>query len=298
MTAPERGEAFVRDLLAELSRDRRRPRAWARFLARSWRSSVLSARAEPRRLRSALRWIGAGAAGGAVLLGIAALAAPGAGWISVTTRWSLWYALAAAYLLTHLGMIETDDQAAHPRVLLPNGLTFLRLALAPLAAAVTARVGRPSAFAVALVAAVVVLAATDLADGRLARRRRQTTRFGRTLDPMADIAFMTALALGLHARGILPGAVFALVLVRFPGALVGAILLYVWRGPVPVRPTRIGRATSLIAATVLVGHAALAVTAKAWVTPAVHVWSMRVLALALLVNVAALAARAVRESGS
>lgn len=82
------------------------------------------------------------------------------------------------------------------RLNLPNAITVLRFALAPLVALL---LFRPSAslrllgFVVFLVAAV-----SDLWDGYLARRRGETTDFGKVADPIADKLLLAAVLIPLY----------------------------------------------------------------------------------------------------
>jgi len=80
-----------------------------------------------------------------------------------------------------------------------NGLTLARLALAPvLVACVLA--GAPRAGSLVFALAV----ATDVADGRLARRRAEASPLGGALDHAVDALFVTAGTTALAARGALP----------------------------------------------------------------------------------------------
>ncbi len=76
------------------------------------------------------------------------------------------------------------------KVNLPNALTTLRLALAPVVLVLlfdSRATARLFAFGVFLVAAL-----SDVADGMLARRRGQITDFGKLVDPIADKLLLVA----------------------------------------------------------------------------------------------------------
>jgi cardiolipin synthase (CMP-forming) len=93
---------------------------------------------------------------------------------------------------------------------LPNMLSFLRLAGAPL---VLWLIIGPQADALA----VLVLALggfTDWLDGYLARAWHQISRIGQMLDPIADRLYILAVLLGLALRGIVPWWLVALVVGR------------------------------------------------------------------------------------
>lgn len=77
---------------------------------------------------------------------------------------------------------------------LPNILTFLRILLIPVFVGLFYYPSAGSNLAAALV--FILAALTDLADGYLARKLEQTTKFGAFLDPVADkIIVCTALVL-------------------------------------------------------------------------------------------------------
>ncbi len=67
---------------------------------------------------------------------------------------------------------------------LPNVLTLSRIAAIPLLVALAAVRAAPADLAACVVFSVAAI--TDYYDGKLARTRRQTSDFGRMLDPIAD----------------------------------------------------------------------------------------------------------------
>jgi CDP-diacylglycerol--glycerol-3-phosphate 3-phosphatidyltransferase len=94
----------------------------------------------------------------------------------------------------------------------PNLITAARLALLPFILWLTcSRSGLAIASAATLFA---VAAASDWADGYLARRLREATRFGTLLDPIVDkIMFLSTLFV-FSARGLVPLWIAALNLLR------------------------------------------------------------------------------------
>lgn len=134
---------------------------------------------------------------------------------------------------------------------LANGLTALRIALAPVFLALYVQGDRPRALA-----AFAAAAATDVLDGLVARALRQPTRLGAFLDPIAD-KFLAACALiALASTGRLPWWLPVLVVARDLAQLAGAAILRTLHQTVPVAPTRIGKyATVALAATVVVALA-------------------------------------------
>ncbi len=82
---------------------------------------------------------------------------------------------------------------------LPNAITTLRLALAPVLAWLLLE---PSATARACGCGVFLLAAlSDLWDGYLARRRQEITDYGRLVDPVADKLLLAAALVPLYLLG-------------------------------------------------------------------------------------------------
>src|SRR6056297_2366443 len=67
---------------------------------------------------------------------------------------------------------------------IPNYLTLVRLALAPVFIAVYVTGGTPAA--VAALAVAVTFEITDLLDGYIARSYNQVSSIGKLIDPMAD----------------------------------------------------------------------------------------------------------------
>ena len=91
-----------------------------------------------------------------------------------------------------------------------NGLTLLRLILAPVNAVLI--IGTHDLLA-ALVFAIAV--ASDLADGPLARRRGETTAFGSLLDHGTDAVFVTLGVWALSGRGLAPPVLAPLIALAF-----------------------------------------------------------------------------------
>jgi len=133
----------------------------------------------------------------------------------------------------------------------PNALTGLRLALAPvflwLYASGDVRRALP-VFAVA--------AATDLLDGLMARVLRQHSRLGEILDPIADklLAFCALVALAWAGR--VPAWLPALVVGRDLVIVAGAFLLQAIGVAQRLRviPTRAGKYTTFALALLVVGE--------------------------------------------
>ncbi len=206
--------------------------------------------------------------------------------------WLPWYASAAFFLLTHLGMVDDSQGRPHSSLLLPNGLCFLRLSLAPLV--VWPCLQTPVNPAIGSVFAVFVLglSSSDLLDGWLARRRLLCTRLGRMLDSLADLALLTFLDLGLYLVGAIPATLLLLLFVRYPVAFVGILVIYFVQGPVPLRPTFIGKTTTFVTSVVLLAIALKTLLSVSWPSPPVIEWSIRLLYFLITINILYLINRA------
>jgi cardiolipin synthase len=129
----------------------------------------------------------------------------------------------------------------------PNALTALRLALAPvfLVLYLTGHTRRALlAFAVA--------AATDLVDGLAARLLRQHSRLGEFLDPIADKLLAFCILVALVAAGRLPAWLAVLVIGRDVAIVATAVALQAMGREVPVQPTRAGKYASAALAALVV----------------------------------------------
>jgi cardiolipin synthase (CMP-forming) len=106
---------------------------------------------------------------------------------------------------------------------LPNLLTALRIALAPLL--VRAILERRFGEALAI---LLIAGATDGLDGLLARKLRAETKFGAYLDPVADKTLLSTAYLALGISGAVPWWLVALIFGRdlLILAMVGAALLF------------------------------------------------------------------------
>jgi len=258
---PPDTDRFLQDLFADLSRGGFGATAWRTFWARAWQRSREQRAEAPERRRSYLAWAAMGLLLGTGVFGLAYADHTPKGGLTSFALWPAWYLVICLWTLGHLGRIRTDQGVPYDRFLLPNGLSFLRLGLAPLAAQpilLHTDHATPAARAV-LFAALALLVLSDLADGWLARRLDQQSALGRVLDPMADLALLAFLAWALYRSNLLPGLLLVLLLIRYPGALLGAIVIYFARGPARTRitATRLGKATTAITAALLLFAAGL-----------------------------------------
>ncbi len=175
------GERWTQAELGRLCDARWSPRAAAAFLRAAQTRANRTRRERPDLARQEARWMLAGVAAWV----ICTRAAPGGPLARARRRGLLWWGGCALMVDWHLGMLETPD--GRPVGLgSPDALTLTRAWLVP----AVARYPHPSL--------LLIAAATDVADGVLARRTR-TTRFGRDLEGLAD-ACLTAAALRAAAR--------------------------------------------------------------------------------------------------
>ena len=92
----------------------------------------------------------------------------------------------------------------------------------------------------------LVGAFTDVVDGWLARHMNDATPLGRVFDPIVDILFNACVIVVLSIQGYVPDWVLALVLTRYGLLLFGAAIIYVFKGPVEIKPTALGKATGVV----------------------------------------------------
>jgi cardiolipin synthase (CMP-forming) len=124
---------------------------------------------------------------------------------------------------------------------LPNFLSLLRLAAAPLAAWLIVA-GHD-------MAALLVFAACGLSDGLdgfIARKWQVTSRFGAWLDPAADKLLMILCFLALLQIGVAPWWLVALVLLRDACIALGWVLVRLLSLPVQFAASRLGKASTLL----------------------------------------------------
>lgn len=285
---------FATELIDELAAGRFRGAAWRRFYARAWERSKKNFRDGPARTRAFLLWACGGAALGVGLLLLRwshpRMPDPA---IGHAIAWAAWYAVTSVWGLLHLGLADAGKDRSH-RLGVPNGLSFVRLALAPLVVSLssTEPVTAPDPVPAILVAGLVV---SDVLDGQLARALGEVSRLGRMLDPLADVVSLTALAIALFRLDTLPLPLFGLVLFRFPGGFVIALALYLAKGPFRIRPTMLGRVTVVL----LYGTFLLQFVAHyrliAWMPEEWSVWVGWALCLPLTANIVSLAIKGVRH---
>lgn len=277
--------AFTRELIDEVARDHYSIRAWQTLLSRSWARSLEDIRNSPARTRSFWSWVVVVAATGA---GIILLTL----WLQTTERaltalvlWLPWYAGAVFFVLTHLGMVNDDHGMPHQCLLLSNGLSFFRLALAPLVLWPCLQIPVHPVAGPVFALFLAGLSLSDLLDGWVARRQNLYTRMGRMLDFLADVALLTFLAVGLYLADVIPGPLLLLLVVRYPVSLIVVIITYFARRPAPLRSTFIGRAMTFATSVVLLVIAFKTLLPTSWTLTLSIDWSIRFLYFLISVSI-------------
>ena len=232
---------FVEEYLRDLRQERFAPRALARYAARVGRRVRDQMDANPSAVRSI--WV--------VALGFFAAAFAAAAAMALAydrhlaydffLHTALWIAPAFAFVTVNVGLLRDRDGYRLSGINLPIALTLVRVALVP-GIALFMLDGH---FRLALVA-FVLAALTDVADGWIARRWKQETELGKLLDPLVDIVFNLAMFSALFVADLLPGWVFAVAALRYGLLLVGGACLYLFVGPLRIRPTLFGRLTGVV----------------------------------------------------
>jgi cardiolipin synthase len=123
---------------------------------------------------------------------------------------------------------------------IPNQVTLLRLIFVPFFAVFTLGGRYDYALVVALLAA-----ASDFADGWIARNFHQQSSLGMALDPIADKVLMGAAYIVMSICGLMPWWLTSLVLFRDGGIIAGAMLLIVFSGYRPLPPTYAGKVSTV-----------------------------------------------------
>lgn len=232
---------FVEDYLVDLRRARFAPRACVTYVRRCLAMAREDAFHRPETVRS----VGlVGLVGFLILLtGCIVLAFrhdPGLA-LAVFINCGFAFLIGLAGILVHVRLL-VDSHGRPLRGVNPaNLLTLSRLVIMPamLVLAVTGHLR-------AALCAFLLGGLTDVLDGWLARRRGDATPFGRAFDPVVDILFNASVFLVLYRIGLIPGWVLALVLTRYGLLFGGAVGLYLFRGPVEIKPTVLGKATGVV----------------------------------------------------
>jgi cardiolipin synthase len=154
---------------------------------------------------------------------------------------SVWLVLSCAWLLAHCGLARDGAGRRFSRATIPNLLTLLRSVLAPLIV-----VSAASGHFVLAGALFATGGISDVLDGVFARRLGQATRLGAVMDHLVDVLFNAATFLSLVGAGLLSPWIGLLVGVRYGLMLFGGACIYLFKGPVKIKPTTFGRFSGVI----------------------------------------------------
>ncbi len=124
---------------------------------------------------------------------------------------------------------------------LPNFLSLLRLAAAPITAWLILEGYDTSAFLLFVAAGL-----SDGLDGFIARRWNFTSRFGAWLDPAADKLLMLLCFLALLDIGVTPWWLVALVVVRDLCIVGGSALARILSVPLTVQASLLGKISTVV----------------------------------------------------
>jgi len=203
------------------------------------------------------------------LVAALSLAALGAWWLHATAAagdppmvrfiaWTLFGGVATALLAVSMSRTFRRVNAARgaaggaetgpprPRLSslgLPNALTLLRFVLiAPTVVLLADR-----CYLEALVC-YIVLFATDVADGIVARRRGLGSDFGVVADPLADVTSTFAIFTVFVIQGLCPPWLYGLLAFRYAMLFVGSIGLFWATGPFEFKSTIPGKIVGVVQA--------------------------------------------------
>ncbi len=134
---------------------------------------------------------------------------------------------------------------AHPlsRFGAANALTVLRLVLIGPVVVLLARHDYQAALAV-----YALLAITDVADGVVARARREPSEFGVVMDPVADVVSTYAVFTVFVVDNLVPGWLYLLLTVRYAMLLAGSLGLFLATGGIEFRATIPGKVVGVVQA--------------------------------------------------
>ncbi len=122
----------------------------------------------------------------------------------------------------------------------PNALTIARFFLIPLYLYIFFADNMPLAFAI-----LVLAGATDVLDGYLARRSKQTTVLGSMLDPLADKTMMLAVVLSFLYVDMIQWYEAVAMFIRDGGMIIGSAIFH-FRGKKTVPANTMGKLTTVL----------------------------------------------------
>ena len=245
--------SFSMRVLAGLRAGGYRPRAWGAMLALSWQQSRDTAQAHPHMVRS-WRWlVGGSSAATALMLAVTARRHGGAAALRSAVPLVVATAAQAGDIYVHLGLHRNADGQHYANLGAANMLTALR---GWVAAWISSRLMSHTPLTDdELLLALVLICATDVADGRVARSLAQTSPLGRYLDAEADVTAWLALTIAQIRCGQVPPWFLWVYALRWGAPMaVGFVRTFAEADPMPLAPSQIARASGVV-------HVAMAITA-------------------------------------
>lgn len=165
------------------------------------------------------------------------------GWKSIVSLLlieGLWISGLTGAVLLNIGFLSTLSGEACPRLGAANVISLGRVALLPTLSSAILR----EQWGLSLIL-YLGLGLSDIVDGIVARKRKEETRLGFVLDPLADVLFQLTVFLSLHARDLVGAWTLAAVLTRYGLLLFGCLALYLIRGRIWIKPTVFGKSTGI-----------------------------------------------------
>lgn len=124
---------------------------------------------------------------------------------------------------------------------LPNILTLFRIILLPFFVAAFLYNSYRYALIIFIIGGV-----SDILDGFLARIMKQTSDFGKMLDPVADKFFLITSFVLMGTYGILPKWISVIVISRDLIVITGCLILYFLTNHLTIEPTMMGKLSNAL----------------------------------------------------
>ena len=135
--------------------------------------------------------------------------------------------------------MDNGDKFLHMNI--PNLLTLIRIILTPLFVIFMIQ-GKYLGALLAFTCAGL----TDALDGLIARWLKQRTKIGAVLDPIADKALLSTSYVITAITHMIPPWLAVIVISRDIIILLGVLILFLFKGGVEIRPSILGKLTTLI----------------------------------------------------
>ncbi|MBU8922698.1 MAG: CDP-alcohol phosphatidyltransferase family protein [Bacteroidales bacterium] len=179
-----------------------------------------------------------------VLLGVSGLAGRLSGWrvaLDLFVYTAPLVILFSIFAYSRPSLFQRPSGQVVSKFELSNVLTTLRIFLVPPMLVLLSHGMNFWAFAIY---AVILL--TDVGDGHAARKLGQETRFGRMLDPFADIASTMAIFSWLWLKGAVPGWLYFLLVLRYSELFFGILYLSAVRRLPELQATMAGKTAGVV----------------------------------------------------